>query len=169
MVCKRYTLSHTHLSCLASTCKLAWNCACWLIVDFKFTYLAISSCTTLVESWAPRKFILAHASILFNPGHTRVKSGSHPDWYPGHRVIWVSSSDPVTTLMHNNFMEWYSWTEKYEGIYRVHNLKNQLLQIDSPTIVEWSWWYPIARSTMKPDVWLLSFRFQYLMRRKIYF
>ena len=39
---------------------------------------------------------------------------------------------------------------------RVRNPKNQLLQIDPPTIVGCSLWYPIARSTMKPEVRLLS-------------
>jgi len=77
--------SHAHLLCLAATCKITWNRACWLIVDFNFTYLAISSCTVLVESWASRKLILVHASVLFNPGH---------------QVIRVSSSDPVTMLIH---------------------------------------------------------------------
>ena len=43
---------------------------------------------------------------------------------------------------------------------RVRNLKNQLLQIDPPTIVECSLWYPIARSTMKPEAWLLSLKKQ---------
>ena len=39
---------------------------------------------------------------------------------------------------------------------RVRNPKNQLLQIDPPTIVGCSLWYPIARSTMKPEARLLS-------------
>ena len=34
---------------------------------------------------------------------------------------------------------------------RVRNLKNHLLQIDLPTIMGCSLWYPIARSTMKPE------------------
>ena len=72
---KRYAQSHTHLSCLAATCKLTWNRTCWLIVDFNFTYLAISSYTALVESWVPRKLILAHASVFFNPGHIRIWPG----------------------------------------------------------------------------------------------
>ena len=38
---------------------------------------------------------------------------------------------------------------------RVRNPKNQLLQIDPPTIVGCSLWYPIARSTMKPEARLL--------------
>jgi len=60
-----------------------------LILNF---YLAISSCTVLVELWAPRKLILAYASVLFNLGDIQVKSGSR---YPGH---WVNNSDPVTIL-----------------------------------------------------------------------
>jgi len=54
---------------------------------------------------------------------------------------------------------------------RVRNPKNQLLQIDSSTIVGFSL-YPIVRSTMKPDAQLLSsqkYRFLYLTRHKIYF
>ena len=39
---------------------------------------------------------------------------------------------------------------------RVRNPKHQLLQIDPPTIVGCSLWYPIARSTMKPEARLLS-------------
>ena len=39
---------------------------------------------------------------------------------------------------------------------RVRNPKNQLLQIDPPNIVGCSLWYPIARSTMKPEARLLS-------------
>ena len=40
---------------------------------------------------------------------------------------------------------------------RVRNPKNQLLQIDPPTIVGCSLWYLIARSTMKPETRLLFF------------
>ena len=39
---------------------------------------------------------------------------------------------------------------------RVRNPKNQFSQIDPPTIVGCSLWYPIARSTMKPEARLLS-------------
>ena len=39
---------------------------------------------------------------------------------------------------------------------RVRNPKNQLLQIEPPTIVGCSLWYPIARSTMKPEARLSS-------------
>ena len=39
---------------------------------------------------------------------------------------------------------------------RVRNPKNQPLQIEPPTIVGCSLWYPIARSTMKPEARLLS-------------
>ena len=58
------------------------------------------------------------------------------------------------------------------SIARVRNPKNQLLQIDPPTIVGCSLWYPIARSTMAPEARLLSsqkYRFQYFVRCKIYF
>ena len=39
---------------------------------------------------------------------------------------------------------------------RVRNPKIQLLQIDLPTIVGCSLWYPIARYTTKPEARLLS-------------
>ena len=39
---------------------------------------------------------------------------------------------------------------------RVRNPKNQVLQIEPPTIVGCSLWYPIARSTMKPEARLSS-------------
>ena len=46
---------------------------------------------------------------------------------------------------------------QYEiSLARVRNPKNQLLQIDPPTIVGCSLQYPIARSTMKPETRLLS-------------
>ena len=57
------------------------------------------------------------------------------------------------------------------SIARVRSPKNQLLQIDPPTIVGCSLWYPIARSTMTPEAQLLSsqkYRFQYFVMQNLF-
>ena len=48
--------------------------------------------------------ILMRTSVLA----IRVKSGSDPDCFPGHRVIQVSSCDPVSTLLWTNHISDFS-------------------------------------------------------------
>ena len=59
---------------------------------------------------------------------------------------------PDTDIDITALLTLYPW----QPVGRVRNPKNQLLQIEPPTIVGCSLWYPIARSTMKPEARLSS-------------
>jgi len=104
---------------------------------------------------AARNYVSTKIALLFGCGMPASWAARHTtvclDYLFYHLMYTLQK---IMTCNHNCAI---NHTESNDIYYlRVRNPKNQLLPIDSPTIVGCSWWYPIARSTMKPDAWLLS-------------